>query len=259
MATAGTLATAAVLLPTTASADVNPALFALRIVAALLLAFVLPGYALSIAILPPDALGSRWDGGWLSRGMWACGLSLAVTVLGGLALNLTSAGLTGTTWTIFLGTVTLLAAAAAVTRVRRTSAAGPVRRFRMPSARASASAVGGCVLGAVLLAAVAIRIAQVSAEEHDTADFAQLWLIPAGNSAATVGVRNDYPGRRRFHLVLRRGANVAATWDLGLSEGQTWRTTVRPAAPPRLSAELTMPGHQAAPRIVEITTAGEGR
>jgi uncharacterized membrane protein len=75
---------------------------ALRLVFALALAFVLPGYALLEAAYPPGALG------WVGRLIGIVALSLACSVLGGLALNLTGPGLTRVVWATFLSTIAVV-------------------------------------------------------------------------------------------------------------------------------------------------------
>lgn len=237
-----------------------------RIASALALALVLPGYALSAVVFPPGSLRSWQPGPWLLRGIWAAGLSLAASVLGGLILNLTPGGLTRTNWAVFLGALTLLAVAVALIQSWRRGgvpdpgqARRPAGRPRAPRAsrasRARALAIGGCALGAVVLGIAAIRVAQVSAERHNPSDFAQLWLVPGTSSAATLGVRSDYPGEHGFRLVLHRGASVAATWDLALAKGQSWQRTVTDPAGQRLSAELTVTGRRGSPLSVRLTSS----
>src|SRR5659263_283346 len=68
----------------------------LRVFFALLLTFVLPGYALVEAAYPPRVLSA------VHRLVGVVALSLMSSVLGGLALNLTGPGLTRAVWTTFL-------------------------------------------------------------------------------------------------------------------------------------------------------------
>jgi uncharacterized membrane protein len=75
---------------------------ALRVVFALPLVFVLPGYALLEAVYPPRTLG------WVGRLIVIVALSLACSVLGGLALNLTGPGLTRVVWAAFLATTAVV-------------------------------------------------------------------------------------------------------------------------------------------------------
>src|SRR5258708_19924598 len=65
------------------------------------LVLVLPGYALTAALLPNRSLGVA------ERLMFSLGLSLAVVILGGLALNWTPFGLRAISWAVLLAGLTL--------------------------------------------------------------------------------------------------------------------------------------------------------
>jgi len=219
----------------------------LRIVAGLPLILVLPGYALSALVLPgrPAAIGPL-----LWRAMWVVGLSLAVTVLGGLLLNLTPVGLTRTSWTISLTAVTLLATAVSARR--------SARDLAVPWTRAGMRMAAGYAVAAVAISGAAIGLAIASAGWQHSPGFAQLWLVPASSTAgsgrASLGVRSGYSHAQAFHLVLRRGTDAALSWNFTLGSGQTWQHTISAPAGQHVTAQLTVTGQQSAAQTVGITS-----
>lgn len=90
----------------------------LSVPAGLVLAFVLPGYALTEAIFR----AGRRDIGVVERSVLVPSLSLAVLVLGGLALWAAGGALNRTTWTLICGLTTLIAVGVAYHRTRRAPA-----------------------------------------------------------------------------------------------------------------------------------------
>src|SRR3954468_21171576 len=85
---------------------------AVRVLVALPFVLVLPGLALTAALFPTGALDVA------ERLLFSLGLSLAITALGGLVLQLTPWGLRPASWALLLGLVTLAAGAAAFLRWR---------------------------------------------------------------------------------------------------------------------------------------------
>jgi hypothetical protein len=205
----------------------------LRTIAGLPLVLVLPGYALSLLLLP-----SVPDRAW--RAAWSVGLSLAVAVLAGLLLDLIPAGLTTVTWTAVLAGVTLAALAAVAFR----PAAAPPRAE--PSGGATGRrwnwpALAGPALAAAF-AAGAVALAVVSAPWPRPPGFAELRLVPAPGPAASVGVRNAYPGAETFRLTVQNGRSAPMTWTITLGPGQEWQRAVPAVAGKPLSARLAGPG-----------------
>jgi hypothetical protein len=218
-------------------------------------------------VLLPDRVRPVYISAALWQGMWTVGLSLATAVLGGLLLNLLPAGLTRATWTIGLaGTALLAIATAAMLRVRASPAApagSAVTTSGTPARPASAGARtlrrlhGPATVysaAAVVAVAAAIWLGVFSAAREHPAGFAQLWMVPAGTGTgrATVGVRNDYPRTQRFHLVLQRGSQAVAEWNIELPAGKAWTTAVDAPAGQRLSAELTAPGERRSSQAVTL-------
>ena len=111
-----------------------------RIVVAIPVVFAAPGYTVTEALLP------RRDRGPVERVLLAVALSISVSVLGGLLLNLLPAGLTRTTQTLLLGVVTLAGAAAAAVRRRAVASATTDGASRPPTGTGRAR--GACRLPA---------------------------------------------------------------------------------------------------------------
>jgi hypothetical protein len=213
-----------------------------RIPAGLLLVLLLPGYALSALVLPgrPPSIGPL-----LWRAMWVAGLSLAVTVLAGLLLNLLPGGLTRTSWTISLTAVTLLACAWPSPQDQNEPLVMPVMRI-----------AAGYAVAALAIAGTATGLAVASAGWQHSPGFAQLWLVPARNTPdASLGVRSGYSDAETFHLVVRSGLDAVLSWDFTLGSGQTWQRTISAPAGQHVTAQLTVTGQQSAAQTVDITSS----
>jgi hypothetical protein len=181
------------------------------------------------------------------RALWTVGLALAGTVLAGLALNL-AGGLTRLSWEITLAVAVLACAGAGLAMRRRRAGLWSAASVRTDGLRVS-PLTGGFLLLAAALAGGAVWLAVASANWQRSPGFAQLWLVPAKGSNATLGVRDDYPGRQAFRLTLRSGARTVTTWDLALAYGETWQRTVTGPAGGKLAATLTAPD-----RVLSVTS-----
>jgi len=257
-----TAAAATVLLLTGIIAAAGPAVTVPRVLAGLPLVLVLPGYALSTLLLPTGSAVPGPVNRLLWRCVWVTGLSLAVTVLGGLALNLTPARLTRASWTISLTVLTMLALAASAGLRAWRSRAGTARevRAREPArSRGIARYKLAYPVAVLAVTGTAIGLAQVSGGWQRTQGFAQLWLVPARHGTAVgqamLGVRSDYQQAESFHLVLRRGARTVSAWDFTLASGQTWQQAVTAGVGQPLAAELTVAGLHTAGHTVHITSS----
>src|SRR5438477_895611 len=82
----------------------------LRLVLSVLLVLVLPGFALTAALFPHRSLAAP------ERVLFTFGLSLTVSVLGGLVLNFTPWGIEPKSWAVFLACITVASGAVGVTR-----------------------------------------------------------------------------------------------------------------------------------------------
>ena len=194
---------------------------AARVVPAILLALVAPGYALSVALLP-----ERRDG--FERCLLALGLSLCVVVLGGLILDLTPWGLTSRTWGISLAAFTL--AACELARRRRSTVAPeaaveaksqdsmpPAAHRRRLTTSIGVAAVAAMVVGAVLIA----RLPSSSAHVRG---FTALWAVPVSqaDSSFSIGIRSDEVRTTSYHLVVSGAQRVVFRRHVTLRPGQQW-------------------------------------
>jgi hypothetical protein len=193
----------------------------IRIAATLPLVVLLPGYTLT------SALFARQAPEMPSQLLLSVGLSLAITILEGLALNLTPWGLQAVSWGLALGGTTIVAGGVALLRGRRHSApaapaAGPTMRQGLLMG-----------VGAALLLA-AIFIASSPAPQQGLEGYTNLWMVPApagSPSTLHVGVSSLEFATTRYKLQLEADGRVIQEWPaIMLEPSQTWEAdaTVRP-------------------------------
>ena len=85
------------------------------------------------------------------------------------------------------------------------------------------------VCGAALVVAIgAVGLAREATVIQHQAGFTQLWLSARGETVATasLGVRNYQGSTQRYRLILLRQGHISVTWNLTLSNGQTWQRAV---------------------------------
>lgn len=191
---------------------------ALRIVLALPLVLVVPGYALTAALFPAREFGPA------EHIPLMVGFSLALAALGGVLLNWTPWGLQALSWAVLLLAVTLLASLVAVRR----------RREQSESAH-DARAMFTVRQGALVVLALGIVIAAVNVTRTPTAPqglqgYTQLWLLPADKKAQhtfTIGVRSMEFQDTTYELQLNAGDQILQQWsDLTLKPNDTWQKKV---------------------------------
>ena len=192
---------------------------ALRVIPALVLVLVAPGYALREALLPrPDAHAAE-------RVLLTLGLSVAAAAFGGLVLNLTPWGLGPTPWAALLGGLTLAASAVAFARRRGQPAVSPVRRPGWLRLRD-----GLMFVLAALLVVVALREAQTEAIRQQSVGFTQLWVLPAGQAdraAVQLGVMSQEPALTRYRLRLEVDGRLVREWQsIALRPSEQWQQTI---------------------------------
>lgn len=185
-----------------------------RAPAAIAIALVLPGYAMAAALFPPLALGAA------ERFVISVGLSIAATILTGVALYAAGVRLTLGPWT---GLLTVLTLAAAGLAVRRRHG----RRLRVAGLRLGPAEIGALCASVVLLgAAGALGLTPLSAPSH-TQGYAALWTLPAGRGSAQVGVISGELRATTFVVdVHANGAVVSRLGPFRLQPGARWTRTV---------------------------------
>lgn len=192
----------------------------------LLLVLILPGHALTAALLPAADLRLS------ERVLITVGLSLVVSVLSALLLNHFSAGLQASSWALLLSLITSAALIPASHRQ-------PWPRSTL-QLRETVPALGGLrspvLFGAALLiTGAAIVMSWSGAQSLDARyTFTQMWIQPAGSAdrAAEVHVRNLERQPLEYRLVLTAGSvPVGQPASFRLQPGQEWRFVA--ALPPR--------------------------
>lgn len=228
-----------------------------------------PGY-----IWAEVLLGSRLRG--LERVVVAAGVALAVPVIGGVVLSLGGLPLHRADW-IGLFTVMTLAGDA-VLLARWKGAAGSKgltgwspsgwtgRAGRIPAlwqglrARHVPARHAVAFGAAVLIAAAGLGVARWGAAVQQYPGFTQLWLAPLSGHPATeeLGVSNHQGTTMRYRLVLELNGHAAATWDIILAGGQTWRRAVAGTGAAGIDASLYRLPDLTHPYRQVFTASGRG-
>lgn len=189
----------------------------LRLPFALLLTFVLPGYALTAAILERAPMN-------LERSLLTLGLSLATAILSGLALNGLPWGLRAETWASSLAIITVSASYIAFVR-RPATAATPAQPLPRPGI------ADGILFG--LAAAVivgAIVMASSAAAQYPSTEVVQLWMLPGDqldSGAVRVGVSNKTTAPMTYRLQIQQGNSILGELPaIAIQAGGAWETVV---------------------------------
>lgn len=195
--------------------------FRLHILPGLLLVLVLPGYALSYALLGIDRLDR------IERAAISLGLSLMLTVMGGLLLNVLPWKLSPATWLVWTTVITLHASVAAIIRVSMQNAAtcrrASSRRWQLRRGELA------LVLLAGMLVVSAYAVARVGAELQRST-FTQFWMLPAVGSeqpAVRLGIANTEGRTMQYQLqVFTDDERFIWRRRVALEAGHRWETTI---------------------------------
>lgn len=196
-------------------ADVQ--LTALRLLFALPLVLVLPGYLCTAAALPHHRFRV------VERLLLSVGVSLVVVVLGGLLLQLMPWGLTALAWSVYLSAVTLLAGGIAWRR-------RPLPVLSTPRKPITLGLRQGVLLGiAGLLLLSAGVVARIGAEEQRVARFTQFWLLPSKQQEEDqirLGITNEELQPLHYRVELLVAGFVVQEWpSIALEQGERWQAT----------------------------------
>ncbi|MFL5802455.1 MAG: DUF1616 domain-containing protein [Roseiflexaceae bacterium] len=184
---------------------------ALGLLFGLPLTLALPGYALIAAGAPGGTLGPA------ERLTFSVGGSIALSVLGGFALNGTAWGLHAASWALLLGGLTL--AACAVAFIQRRAITPDQATNRRVHLRPQDAGLFGL---AALIAAGAFALAISGAAQPPANGFTQLWMLPAGESVR-LGVQNMEAKAMRYAIELTVEERVIRRWDaVELQIGARW-------------------------------------
>ncbi len=202
------------------------------------LAFVLPGYALAMA------LQARRSPDLAQLALLSVGGSVALTTLVGLLLNLTPWGLRPASWAVALGTVTVACALAGEWRRGTHATAAPVTAatpVTLTTRRQLAPALAsprwrGLVSRAALLyglaalvVAFAVGVASAGADDAATLRSTRLWVVPAnaGKTEIRLGVENGEGVPVRYALRVGSGNGIVGEWpDIALGPGGRWEASL---------------------------------
>jgi uncharacterized membrane protein len=179
----------------------------------ILMVLFIPGYALTLAILPQ-----------LDRStilLLSLGISISMSIMGGFILNYTPWGLHPFSWAIWLNCIALLGCIIAAYRRSLLSKAS-ANRFATP--RLNWKVIASFLLASIIIIA-AIVIAKNSAIQAGTT-FTQLWAVPGTDEdgyAIQIGVHNQELNTIRYELFAEsRGATINQWTDIVLAPGETW-------------------------------------
>jgi len=204
----------------------NWQLSAVRVVFAIALVTILPGYALTTAIFVNQFLG------FAEKVAFSCGFSLGLVALGGLALNyFPRLGVSSVTWVILLGGVTLFFSWVALARMRdETKVDTSTIEVPLPISQLVLMILaGGIIMGAFLTA-------RAGAENRPSTPFTQVWLLWADESQSDVllGVQNQEGVTRQYRLQISMRQGVLQEWEtITLEPGETWESRYTP--PPNIT------------------------
>ena len=180
-----------------------------------LLAFValivIPGAALSVALLPVGKYGVA------ARVAGSIGCGVAFAILAGIVLDRTPIGIRWTPLLLAIVAVVSLAILAGVGRRAR-----PVR---VPPIIASVTSRQLALLGlSALLAVGAFGIARVGSTALTPPDVTQLWILPDAGGSVQVGVANYADVAQEYRLVLNLDGHDIKEWPaIRLQAGEVWK------------------------------------
>jgi len=194
------------------------------------LVLIVPGYALMSTFAGPSL-------GVIERLVFTVGFSLTLTILGGLALNLTPWGLQTVTWAVFLGGATLVFAFFAQWRRLRQTELGPVSLN--PGLKLKEIGLFAIALVVVVGAIVLARWG----DQDLNANFTQLSLTPAQTASGSVQLQvvSTEQTTLKYRLQLLNGNQVVKEWpSIELAPAQTWQEVVQatPSSGNKLQAVL---------------------
>ena len=192
----------------------------------LLLVFLAPGYIISMALFPQ----SNWSA--MERVILTLGISLAISVLGGIILYAINVSLSPEHWAFYYGGFILIFGIIAIIRRSKTY---PARRKtdRAPEShthlrpRPWQMALFGL---SALIFIGAMILAQTVAKYYPNTEIVQLWMLPAENTSSPsvqLGIKVNESAPAEYSLWLQRGGYIVQTWPhITVTPGEQWETTV---------------------------------
>ncbi len=189
----------------------------IKILLALPMVFVLPGYILSNIFFQKRTFDIY------QRLLSTLSLSLAVVILSGFLLNLLPGGLQTLSWTIFLAAF-VIAGSLVVMLLRHTLPRKffPALRFRLTLFQAF------LLLGTLLLSATSLAYTKNGIAQQPHALYTQLWMLPSQESdkqwLIQMGLQNEEGATSHYQLTLSVNGTITRTWPaIALSPHQVWQ------------------------------------
>lgn len=184
-----------------------------------LLVFVLPGYAVTLALFTPVTLGI------FERICVILGSSLAIVVSGGFLLHILGASLQSETWLLLLSLITAAAGSIAYFR----SGVHQSKKRQVLSFTFEQILLLGCA-SALILSSVLLSRVHETRFQHSASSFTQLWSQCAAienGEVLILSLRSSEETEMNYRLVLLSGGQILKEWDgIQLRPDQQWDTAV---------------------------------
>jgi hypothetical protein len=189
-----------------------------------------PGYLWAEVLL--KRLGSAFE-----RVMIGTGLALMLPIFGGLVLYAAGISLRRDAWLGLLAGGTIVGAVVLAILRRKTDPAEPGTPAK---AKTKLPVRHALIYGAAAVFTVAtIVIAVISSDKQSQPGYTQLWMAPGKNAAiASLGVDNQQGSTVAYRLQLLKKGKVSDTWNLTLTNGQTWQLDIPYTSKYSLAANL---------------------
>ena len=193
-----------------------------------LLVLVVPGYVLSVALLP-----DRRD--VFERSLLALGLSICVAVFTGLLVDRLGTGLTSRSLSIALALFTLGACILARRRRAGSAAAVSVPAGRGPWSGRRILVTSAMVVASLAAVIAAVLVARLPSSSAHIEGSTSLWIKPQQVEAGTfvVGVRSNELRRTTYRLVARSvvSPRILINATVTLAPGRQWQAAGRVSIP----------------------------
>ena len=179
------------------------------IILALLLVFLVPGYALTEFLF----YKRPFDG--VSRFILNIGLSLITDILSGFILNIFPTGLRAMSWTVFLGLLTIVFSLLAM-YFRRGSLIGEIQLPKFHFDVHEYILLGMSIIVTIL----SIEYSTVKTARQLDSGFTQLWMLPStqtnNNCAIRLGVRSFEGTSVTYRMIMTVNGIQVNTWPVVL-------------------------------------------
>lgn len=194
------------------------------IILGLPLVLVLPGYTLTQALFPMRSLDSTGDlvlrpilklgqpVSAVDHIILSLGLSLAIDIMMGFALNILPIGLQGRSWAISLGVV--IALFALLTAFRRRKALRQIRKILWPHI----TVYDYILFGLAIIVATGAIWSSILRPPQPQPSFAQFWMLPSSQSsnscAVQLGLQSHETTSVSYRIVMKVNGTQLKSWPL---------------------------------------------